>query len=291
MDGYLPLARVRQAQGDVEGAQEAIDKARELALRTDSTELDDILVAAHQAQLWVAQGDLEAAWRWIEERGLASRGSEGPAIEVALTELEVRVNEDFVVSRRRRTAEYISLVQVLLAQGHFAEAVAMLEPLLLVAERWGLGERVIRFQILRALALHAQDDLAQALAALEQALSLARPAGYVRPFVEAGDPMAELLYRAVQRGIAPEFAARLLAASPTWESVDQEPPAELVEPLSERELDVLGLIAEGLSNREIAERLFISLHTVKWHTGNIYGKLGVKSRTQAVARARTFGLL
>jgi LuxR family maltose regulon positive regulatory protein len=291
MDGYISLAQVRQAQGDVDGAQEAIQKAQQLALKTDATELDDILVAAHQAGLWVAQGDLEAALRWLEERGLAVRGTEGLAVDVALTELEARVGDDFFRSRRRRTAEYITLTRVLLAQGRPDEALAVLKPLLVIAERWGLNERVMRFQILRALAFHAQDDVAQGIAALDRALSLAEPAGYVRPFVDEGEPMARLLYRAVERGIAPEYAGRLLAAFPTWETVDREPQAEMVEPLSERELEVLCLIAEGLSNQEIAQRLFISLHTVKWHTGNIYGKLGVKNRTQAVAKARSLGIL
>jgi len=291
MDGYISLAHVRQAQEDVDGAQEAIQRARQLARKTDATELDDILVAAHQAHLWVVQGDLEAARRWLEERGLAQGGAAGLEVDVALTELEARVDDDFFRSRRRRTAEYITLVRVLLAQGQPDEALAVLRPLQEIAERWGLNERVIRFQVLKALAFRARDDVAQALAALERALSLARPAGYVRPFVDEGQSMARLLYRAVERGIAPEYAGRLLAAFPASAPAAREPQADVVESLSQREVEVLGLIAEGLSNQEIAHRLFISVHTVKWHTGNVYGKLSVNSRTQAVARARTLGLL
>jgi len=280
MDGYLSLAQVRQAQGDADGAQEAIRRARELALRTDTTELDDILVTAHQAQLWVMQGDLDAALRWLEEWGLT--------VSVALAELEERLGDDFFRSRRRRTIEYVTLVRVLLAQGRPDEALAVLEPLLAIAERWGLNERVIRFQILRALAFQAQGNIAQAMTALEHALTLAEPGGYVRIFLDESDPMAQLLYRTVERGIAPEYAGRLLAAFPVSEA---KPPVGMVEPLSERELDVLRLIAEGLSNQEIARRLHLSLSTVKWHTGNIYGKLGVKNRTQAVAKGRALGIL
>jgi LuxR family maltose regulon positive regulatory protein len=291
MDGYISLAHVRQAQGDMNGAQEAIRKAQRLALKTDATELDDILVAAHQAHLWVAQGDLEAALRWLEERGLALSGTEGLTVDVALTELEARVGDDFLRSRRRRTAEYITLIRVLLAQRRLDEALAVLKPLLVMAERWGLNERVIRFQILRALAFHAQDDMAQGMAALQRALVLAEPSGYVRIFLDEGEPMARMLYRAAECGIAPEYAGRLLAAFPAWEPVDREPQTEMVEPLSERELDVLCLIAEGLSNQEIAQSLSISTRTVKWHTSNIYGKLGVKNRTQAVAKARSLGVL
>jgi LuxR family maltose regulon positive regulatory protein len=290
-DGYLCLASARQAQGDLDGAQEAIRKAQQLALKTDATELDDILVAAHQASLWVTRGDLAAAWRWLEERGLASGGAEGPVVEVAVAELAARVGGDFFVSQRRRTGEYVTLVRLLLAQGRSAEALAVLKHLVAIAERWGLDERVMRFQILRALALKAQDDVGQAMMALERALSLGEPADYVRPFVDEGEPMAQLLYRAVERGIAPEYAGRLLTAFPALEPARQASQARMVEPVSERELEVLCLIAEGLSNQEIAERLFISVHTVKWHTGNIYGKLGVKNRTQAVTKARSLGVL
>ncbi|MBL7065917.1 MAG: tetratricopeptide repeat protein [Anaerolineae bacterium] len=283
IDGYISLAHVRQAQGDADSAQELLRKAWQLALQFDATEMDDDLVAAHQARLWVAQGNLEAARRWAEERELT--------VDASLAELEERVSSVSFRSHRRRTAEYLTLVRVLIAQKRCDEALALLEPLLAIAERWGLNERVIKVQILKALACHAQGDIAQALAALERALSLAEPAGYVRVFVDEGEPMARLLYRAAARGIAPEYAGRLLAAFPALEPAAQEPQADMVEPLSERELEVLRLIAEGLSNQEIARRLFLSLSTVKWHTSNIYGKLGVKNRTQSVAKARSLDIL
>ena len=142
----------------------------------------------------------------------------------------------------------------------------------------------------------AQGSVAQALAALKRALSLAEPGGLVHVFVEKGAPMAQLLYQAAARGLKPEYAGRLLASFPTSEAPEpfQEAPAEraaMVEPLSEREIEVLQLIAEGLSNREIAEKLFLSVSTVKVHTYNIYSKLDVHSRTQAVAKARALGIL
>jgi len=115
----------------------------------------------------------------------------------------------------------------------------------------------------------------------------------VRLFIEIGEPMAQLLYEAVGRGIHPEYAGRLLAAFPTPSApaAVQRQPQGLVEPLSERELDVLAAIAEGLSNQETAARLYISERTVKWHASNIYGKLQVSSRTEAVARARALGIV
>jgi LuxR family maltose regulon positive regulatory protein len=132
---------------------------------------------------------------------------------------------------------------------------------------------------------------------LESALTLAEPGGFIRIFVDKGPPMARLLYKAASRGIAPDYARRLLSEFPVAEpeqtglSKTQALRHELIEPLSERELEVLQLIAAGLTNPEIASRLFLALNTVKVHTRNIYGKLGVNSRTQAVARARAWGIL
>ena len=133
-----------------------------------------------------------------------------------------------------------------------------------------------------------------ALAVLADTLRLAEPEGYVRIFVDEGQPMAEMLYKAASHAISPEYCGRLLSALAKDEDEPQSPqtPAqEFIEPLSARELDVLWLIAAGLSNSEIAARLYISLNTAKGHTRRIYAKLSVNSRTQAVARAGALGLL
>jgi LuxR family maltose regulon positive regulatory protein len=172
-----------------------------------------------------------------------------------------------------------------------------LQRLLEAAETGGHTSRAIELLNLQALAIQARGDTTQAVATLERALALAEPYGFIRTFVDEGPPMARLLYEAVARGIAPGYACQLLAAFPVAEperTDSLETPtlrSELVEPLSERELEVLDLIAEGLTNAEIASRLFLALNTVKAHTRNIYGKLGVHSRTQAVASARALGVL
>ncbi|MBN1284585.1 MAG: hypothetical protein JXB47_04230 [Anaerolineae bacterium] len=120
------------------------------------------------------------------------------------------------------------------------------------------------------------------------ALRQAEPEQYIRTFVDVGQPMARLLYEAAAQGIMREYAGRLLAAFPAAEPLHAQ---TLVEPLSEREIEVLRLVAGGLSNREIARRLVLSLNTVKSHNQNIYGKLGVGSRTQAIAKAKALGIL
>ena len=193
--------------------------------------------------------------------------------------------------------QYRALARILIAQGRLDETATLLQRLLEIAETGGQTSRTIEILMLQALAFQAGDDITQAMAALERALTLAEPGGFVRVFVDEGPPMARLLYEAAARGIASDYSRRLLAAFPVVEleqtrpSKTQAPKSELVEPLSERELEVLQLIAAGLTNPEIASRLFLALNTVKAHTRNIYGKLNVHSRTQAVARSQELGLL
>ncbi len=264
---HAVLALVRQARGDLQGALDAARQAVECAQRDGIPRLR-ILVSAYQARIWLAQGrhDLAAAW---------ARGYQ----QVGETEY-------------LREFEDLTLVRVLLAEGRPAEALALLAPMLPSANGAGRLGAVIEIQALRALALHALDDLDAALDALEQALALAEPEGYLGLFAELGPPMVALLKGAGSHGIAPQYVGRLLAAfaphEPLRPDLETQP---LVEPLTDRELEVLRLLAERLSNREIGRRLFISLPTVKSHTRSIYGKLGVHSRDQAVARARALAIL
>jgi LuxR family maltose regulon positive regulatory protein len=163
---------------------------------------------------------------------------------------------------------------------------------------------LIAILALQALVMQAQGNMAHALTYLERALILAEPEGYARLFVDEGPPMAALLHEAHTRAIMPTYVAKLLAAFPGFglPILDfgltapkiQNPKSKiqnLIEPLSNRELEILALIARGLTNAEIAQQVFISAQTVKVHTRNIYGKLEVNSRTQAVAKARALGLL
>jgi LuxR family maltose regulon positive regulatory protein len=274
LPGYVTLARALQALGDAAGALGAIQEAMQVWQQYHVTRMWSVPpVATYQARLWLAQGDVASAARWAQEQGLRADG------ELCY----------------QREVDYLTLARLLIAQGNASEAAGLLQRLLEAAEAGGRTLRVIEILMLQALALQAGHDTNQAMDRLEQALTLAQPGGFIRIFVDEGPPMARLLYEALTRGIVPDYARRLLSAFPVAEpdqtGLSKAPKPELIEPLSERELEVLQLIAAGLTNPEIASRLFLALNTVKVHTRNIYGKLGVNSRTQAVARARALGVL
>ena len=187
----------------------------------------------------------------------------------------------------------LSQARVALAQGDPVTALALLEPLCNQAKINGWHDELLQVFTAQAIAYAAQGEQAEALQRLSEALTLAEPDGLIRVFVDEGAPMAGLLAEAVAHGIAPEYVKRLLlafavAAQPTNKAVAA--PA-LAEPLSDRELEVLQLVAQGLSNREISEQLFLALDTVKGHNRRIFGKLQVQRRTEAVARARELGLV
>jgi LuxR family maltose regulon positive regulatory protein len=271
----LCLMRVLFSTGDSAGVEQIIHKLQRLAQQNDLPPFITNPTAAWRARIWLVQGELAAASRWARERGLDAE--EGPAI--------------------LREMEYAVLARILIAQGRSGQTAGLLHRLLEAAETGGHTSRIIELLILQALALQAGGDTTQALSRLERALLVAEPGGFVRTFVDEGPPMGHLLYEANSRGIAPDYVNRLLAAFPVSRPrpADSSPartaPSEFVEPLSERELEVLQLVADGLTNREIAARLFLSLNTVKVHNRNIYGKLGVNNRIQAVARAGALGIL
>jgi LuxR family maltose regulon positive regulatory protein len=189
------------------------------------------------------------------------------------------------IAQARKLAEEGRVEKALALLGQIYESARAVE---------GIG-LMIEARASEALIHQSQDDLGCALEALEDALCLGEPEGYTRTYADRGAPMARLLGQAAARGIMPDYTARLLAAF-EGKTKDERPktktaPPSLIEALSKRELEILKLIAQGLSNHEISERLFLALSTVKGHNQNIFGKLQVQRRTEAVARARELGLL
>lgn len=251
--------------------------------------MDDIVADLQQACFLATQGDLAGAMRWAEKRGLVPGVSPEP--HPGLDE-----NQDFV-SARLRKYENLVLARLYILQGRAAEALDLLESLLAQARELGRIDLIIEIQVLRALACQVDGDGAQATDAIAEALSLAEPGGYRRIFLDEGEPMTRLLRHAASRGIAPACVAKLLAAFGGSESAEMEaepsPPhaRPLIEPLSERELEVLRLLATGMSNPEIADELLVAVSTVRSHCKNIYGKLNVHKRWDAVQQAQELGLI
>jgi len=280
--GLAILARIRQAQGDAAAAMAAMGEAGRVELSPQVVALLNP-VPAQRAQLLLAQGDVTAASQWAEAAGLS------PEDEL-----------DYP-----REPAYLLLARVLLARDRPGPALTLLQRLLAIAASQGRIGNVIEIQALLALALAARGDHAGANGALAEAVTLACPQGYVRVFADEGARMRALLtrlsaarkdQRAPARDIDSDYLAGLLracgqagAAPPSRRAAAALP--GMAEPLTEREVEVLRLLAAGRSNQRIAYELVVALDTVKKHVTHVLGKLGAANRTEAVARARQLGLI
>jgi LuxR family maltose regulon positive regulatory protein len=286
--GYLTLARILQARGDGAGALATLEAFLQLARRRAFVPRLLRRGMALRAQLALWQGDLAAAVHWADMSGLdCTDGVNYPQEPEYLTLARVRI----AMGRADSTS------------GHIPVALELLDRLLVAAEAGARAESIIEILLVRALAMQALGNQPGALVSLARALLLAAPEGYIRIFVDEGAPMLELLRAAHARGIAPAYVEQLLAAFPDWrlqiadcrlepkQSAICNLQSAMLEALTTRELEVVRLMAEGASNRTIAERLTLSVGTVKRYANNIFSKLDVQSRTQAIAKARALRLL
>jgi LuxR family maltose regulon positive regulatory protein len=269
----VAMAGIRIAEGDSDAGLDLLEEAGHQYL---SHYLPTVRpIAALKARVWVAQGRLGEALGWAKEDGLSASDDLSYLCEF----------------------EHITFARVLLAVSNHdrgdrstQEAVELLVRLLRAADEGHRTGSAIEILVLLALAHQADGDLRAAVVPLERALTLAEPEGYVRLFVNEGRPMAALLEAASNQAIAPRHVRRLLTSFGRAE--DRTPIKQaLIEPLSERELEVLRLLATDLDGPEIASELVVSLHTVRSHTKNIYAKLGVNNRRAAVSRAAELDLL
>ncbi len=240
-------------EGDLYGALDLLHEAERLYMSDFSPNVRPI--AALKTRVWVAQGRLGEALDWAREQGLSA-------------------HDDLSYVRE---FEHVTLARVLIAryqsdreERSIHEATGLSERLLKAAEEGERTGSVIKILVLQALAHETQGDIPAAHVPLERALTLAEPEGYVRVFVDEGMPMSRLLSEAAAHGIMPNYTGRLLAAfEAEAQGSEDRSYSLLAEPLSQRELEVLQLIAQGLSNREISERLFLALDTVKGHNRRI----------------------
>jgi LuxR family maltose regulon positive regulatory protein len=278
----VAMARIRTDQGDLDGALELLHEAEH---RYVSDFFPNVRpVAALKARVWVAQGRLDEALDWTREQGLSAQDKLGYL----------------------REFEHITLARIFLAQyksnhleSALRDAIGLLERLLKAAEEGGRMGSAIEILILQALVYQLKGDIHTAFAALERVLMLAEPEGYVRMFLNEGANMVQLLREAAARKIRPVYTGKLLAAFESEQKMDigevSLPPSPasspLIEPLSQRELEVLRLFKTELSGPEIARELVIGLSTVRTHTKSIYSKLNVNSRRAAVKRAEELGLI
>jgi LuxR family maltose regulon positive regulatory protein len=258
----LFLARLRLTQGDVTGALAALAETER---------------AVQERNFWFRIPEVAA----LQVLALLQQGNLADAAQLAQT-------HDLPASQAR----------VHLALGNAPAALTVLAPWRQHVEERGWEDERLKAMVLQAVAHNANGDTDTAVYALGDALALAEPGGFIRIFIDEGASMVRLLSEAIARGIKPDYAGKLLAASRAEGHVSTAPPTppphptqSLIEPLSQRELEVLRLVAQGLSNREIGDRLFLALDTVKGHNRVIFSKLLVQRRTEAVARARELGLL
>ena len=293
------LARLHCEWNDLETAWthgvQSLQLARHLEISSFAT--SELALASIQ----IARGDVsEAAESLAGTARSVRQGLYGFRMpEVANMQVRALIWLGDLAAAEELTREFdlpLGTARLLLAQANAAAALAVLEPYRRKAEDEGWGEERLKTAILQSLAHDALGEDAAALLALSDALALAEPGGLVRTFVDEGPPMAALLAAASARGIRVEYTRKLLAAFEAEEQPAEFRPIQpasdpLAEPLTERELQILQLIAQGLSNHQIAERLFLALNTVKGHNRNLFGKLNVRRRTEAVARARELGLI
>jgi ATP/maltotriose-dependent transcriptional regulator MalT len=280
IDGYLTLALLEYASGDIKATDRAIQTARQLARQFEMTEVDDYVVELLDARLQLARGNIAAAQRWARQRGL--EGADIP---------ETQQDQEYIATRLRKY-EYPTLARLRLAEGRYDDALWVLERALPLAEGADRASLIIEMEMVRGLVYHAKSQPALAFPAIERALRLAQPEGYMRVFLDEGPAMQALLQAflpTLKDVNLIDYVEKLLVAfSPEAAEVEA---IGLPEGLSARELEVLRLLPFDLSVTEIADKLVVSVHTVRSHVKSIYARLGVHSRYAAVARARESGLL
>ncbi len=269
----LAQAQLKESEGDLQAALDFLDEAQRFYVRTPIPNLRP--VEARKAQVYLKQGHLIKAQAWARQSGLSLQDAPDHLHEY----------------------ERLTLARIALAEHqndhnpqHVLDVLKALDGHLHLAQAQNRLNSQIEILVLHAYAYQAQGALAQAMTALEQALSLAEPEGYLRLFIDEGKSLAALLSK-LKNSKLQQYTNRISAALTPSIHPSSFSIQPLIDPLSDRELEVLQLIAQGLSNNEICEKLVVALSTVKGHNLRIFSKLQAKSRTEAVARARELGLI
>jgi len=303
-EAHLALARICYEWSDLEAAEQHGRQSLYLARQYERGIDRFVLCEVFLARLKLAQGDVVGAAALLAQASQSARQNDfvSRLPEVAAAQVLTFLRQGKLVAAAHLAEKHdlpLSQARVHLAQGNPSAALAVLVPWRGRVAAKGWADEQLKGLVLQAVALQAQGDKDQAVQLLLDALALAEPGGFIRLFVDEGPPMAHLLAAAAAQGRKPDYIGKVLAACETEAQKRADPsypsPASvaqpLIEPLSHREVEVLHLIAQGLSNQEISERLFLAVSTVKGHNLKIFGKLQVQRRTEAVARARALGLV
>jgi len=298
---YLGLARICYEWNDLNTAEQYGEQSFQLARQYDQV-LDRLIMSElFLARLQLVRKDAAGAAHILSQAEQTARQKNFTMDlpDIATAQVMFHLHEGNLEAAHQLAWHYdlpVMQARVLIAQDDPSAALAVLEPQRQQAEAKGWANRMLRVMVLQSIALYAHGENEKAVELLGEVLARAEPEGFIRLFVDEGAPMAELLSEAAAQGIRPDYVSKLLAAF-KGEMKDERLIASvpgssvLIEPLSSRELEVLRLVAQGLSNQEICERLFLALDTVKGHNRRIFEKLQVQRRTEAIARARELGLL
>ena len=295
-DAHLGLARLYYQWNDLESAKMRAEKSLDLARRIETTDRA-VNCEIVLAQLKTAQGDLDGALTMLAEAERVARRQNFTRLLPSIVSMQVVILlRQGKVTAAAQLADVhvlpVSQARVHLAQGDASAALALLETehRRVETKRW--ANELLHVITLQALAHQANGDKEAAVQTLGEALALAQREGFVRLFLDEGRPMQKLLAEVRKRGLHPTYTDKLLADfKHEVDAVSIPPQQPLIDPLSDRELEILALVAAGLKNQEIADHLIISLNTVLYHTKNIYGKLGVNTRSLAINKARELELI
>jgi LuxR family maltose regulon positive regulatory protein len=279
MEGYIYLGRVKEARGEYKSAGDAYDKALQMALQYDSIDIDDRMVRMWQARFWISRGWLDRALAWAESlQAWAPVGvGAGPESNRLNTMLGMR--------------ESVVLARLFTVKGDYKRASQLIEQLVPVFESLGNLDTVIELMLIKVKILLGSGDGGQAESVMKRTISLACDTGFKRIFLDEGQPVRDLLKKPGIQKLAPDYVEGLLQGPGQPETNEMLSAQELPEVLSERELQVLRYLQTNLTTPEIADEMVIGVNTIRTHIKNIYSKLNVHKRFEAVERGKELDLI
>ena len=282
VEGRIILAHLQTSLGNPDAAKEMVEKAKEIVSRDKLTGMSQRFVALHEAHLHLRQGDLPFASAWAEDQDLEKY------LQMEKLPTSERVGENVI-----RNYEFLIYARILMAAQQYAQALMLLDKLLPALSKLNHPIKIIEAQILMAIARDALGQSNQAIESLKTALNLAAPADFLRVFLDEGDPIIRLIEQIHKRGFFSPLTQKILTVLPNFqvESAQAESLAKLIEPLSEREIEILRLLVSELSAPEIAWNIHISISTLRTHIRNIYRKLDTHSRYETVSKAQELGII